>query len=298
MRALVTGANGFVGLHLVAHLKDCGDEVVESSTQILDRQALIAAFADASPEVVYHLAAQADVAASWNRSAETWRTNTEGTLNVCDAARLAGAKRLLGISSADVYGIPASKGPLNETTQIRPISPYAASKAAAEIIHGQAMRGHKFEVVVARSFNHLGPGQSPRFVASAIAKRIADNEREGETNVAVGNLKARRDFCDVRDVVRAYRGLMQHGQSGETYHVCSGKDHSISYLAHQLIDAAKHQMHFVEDPNLLRPLDIDVLVGDNTKLRNTVDWQPQIPLTNTLEDLLTYWRNETTTSKQ
>ncbi|MDE0066896.1 MAG: GDP-mannose 4,6-dehydratase [Acidimicrobiaceae bacterium] len=294
MRALVTGANGFVGLHLVAHLSSCGDEVVGSDTNILDREAITATVAAARPDVVYHLAAQADVGGSWDSPVDTLRVNVEGTLNVCDASRLAGTRRVLGVTSADVYGRVDQSGPdrakLNETTPLRPTSPYAASKAAAEIIYTQAWLGHGLNVVLARSFNHLGPGQSDRFVASAIASRIAANERNGAATVPVGNLEARRDFTDVRDVVRAYRLLMQHGTPGEVYHVCSGKDRAVRQIAEQLVGLAAFPMTLELDPDLLRPVDLKVLCGDNTKIRTHTGWSPRIPIEATLGDLLEFWR--------
>lgn len=293
MRALVTGANGFVGLHLVAHLDACGDEVIESDTNILDREAIIATITAAKPDVVYHLAAQADVGGSWDSPVDTLRVNVEGTLNVCDASRLAGARRVLGITSADVYGLLDQTGPdrLDESTPLRPTSPYAASKAASESIYAQAWLGHGLNVVLARSFNHLGPGQSDRFVASALASRVAANERSGTTTVSVGNLEARRDFTDVRDVVRAYRLLMQHGTPGETYHVCSGQDRSVREIAEQLVGLAAFPMTLELDPDLLRPVDLKVLCGDNTKIRSQTGWVPQIPIETTLGDLLEFWRH-------
>lgn len=304
MRAFVTGANGFVGLHLTAHLSECGDEVIESKTNILDRQAITVAIKDAHPDVVYHLAAQADVGGSWQSPLDTLRVNVEGTLNVCDATRLAGASRLLGITSADVYGhiyqsnidqsnIDQSNpnvAPLDETTPLRPVSPYAASKAAAESLYLQAWLGYGLDVIVARSFNHLGPGQSDRFVASAIASRIAANERSGNTTVSVGNLEARRDFTDVRDVVRAYRLLIQHGSPGEIYHVCSGEDRAIGEIAEQLVGLAAFPMTLEVDPTLLRPVDLKLVCGDNTKIRTCTAWHPQIPIESTLGDLLEFWR--------
>ncbi|MYH88057.1 MAG: NAD-dependent epimerase/dehydratase family protein [Acidimicrobiaceae bacterium] len=157
-------------------------------------------------------------------------------------------------------------------------------------MYTQAGLGHGLNVVLARSFNHLGPGQSDRFVASAIASRIAANERSGATTVSIGNLEARRDFTDVRDVVRAYRLLIEHGTPGEIYHVCSGQDRAIREIAEQLVGLAAFPMTLELDPDLLRPVDLKVLCGDNTKIRTHTGWQPQIPIETTLKDLLEFWR--------
>lgn len=293
MRALVTGADGFVGTHLVAHLRASGDEVVESATDITDRDAISNAVAEAGPEVVYHLAAQADVGGSWATPIETIRVNVEGTVNVLDAARGAGVRRVLAVTSADVYGlVDEADLPLREDAPVRPVSPYAASKAAADLMCVQAWLGHGLDVVRARSFNHLGPGQSDRFVASAIASRIVENERTGATAVRIGNLEARRDFTDVRDVVRAYRLLMLHAAAGEAYHVCSGDEHVVRELADALVAKAMTPMQLVPDPDLIRPVDLAVLRGDNTKLRRATGWEPQIDIDTTLSDLLEYWRRE------
>ncbi|MEM8706725.1 MAG: GDP-mannose 4,6-dehydratase [Actinomycetota bacterium] len=293
MRALVTGANGFVGTHLVACLRDHGDDVVESATDITDRDAVIAAFADAAPDVVYHLAAQADVGGSWNTPIETMRVNVEGTLNVLDAARLAGASRVAAVTSADIYGpVQEADLPLTESQPLRPVSPYAASKAAADMVCVQAGLGHGLDVVRIRAFNHLGPGQSDKFVASAIASRIARAEQTGDTVVRVGNLEARRDFTDVRDVVRAYRALMADGQPGEAYHVCSGVDRSVRELAGILVSHSSADITLETDPDLMRPVDLKVLRGDNTKISTHTGWSPTIPIEQTLEDLLEQWRGE------
>jgi GDP-4-dehydro-6-deoxy-D-mannose reductase len=291
MRALVTGADGFVGRYLVDLLTSAGDDVTESAVDITDRTSLIDTFAEAAPDVVYHLAAQADVGGSWDAPIETYRVNVEGTVNVLDSARLAGATRILAISSADIYGqVHESDLPLTETQPLRPVNPYAASKAAAEMVCIQAGFGHGLEVIRVRAFNHLGPGQSDRFVASAIASRIAHNEMEGDPSIPVGSLATRRDFTDVRDVVRAYHLLMINGQPGETYHVCSGVDRPVSELADTLLSLAATPMHLAADPSLLRPADVPVLCGDNGKLREATGWLPEIPIEQTLRDLLQYWR--------
>ena len=294
MRALVTGASGFVGGHLTGHLQEAGDVVLAPETDITDRAAIHAAVADAAPEVVYHLAAQADVGGSWTDPVGTLRVNVEGTLNVLDAARAAGVHRVLAVTSADVYGIVGEDDlPLTEDAPIRPVSPYAASKAAADVLCLQASLGHGLDVIRVRSFNHLGPGQSDRFVASAIASRIVANERSGGDVVRIGNLAARRDFTDVRDVVRAYRLLVQHGVGGEVYHVCSGVDRPVSDLAERLTALARTPMRLEVDQDLFRPVDLKALRGDPARITATTGWTPEIDIDQTLRDLLEYWRART-----
>jgi len=293
MRALVTGASGFVGRHLVAHLEASGDEVVrldrseDPGVDITDADAVGAAVADARPEVIYHLAGWADVGASWRNPREVLRVNAEGTLNVLEAARAAGVERVVAVASADVYGlVQEHELPLTETSPLRPTSPYAASKVAADAIAQQAFLGHGLAVVRVRPFNHLGPGQAEGFVAPAIAARVARAEREGQTEIPVGNLSARRDFTDVRDVVRAYRMLAIDGEPGEVYNVCSGRDVAISELADELARLADRPIRLVQDPELMRPVDLPVLRGDASKLTAATGWTPEVPLTQSLSDLL------------
>lgn len=292
MRALVTGANGFVGIHLVDHLRASGDDVVESAVDITDRDRLRDHVVDAAPDVVYHLAAQADVGGSWSQPIPTIRVNVEGTVNVLDAAVAAGVDRVLAVTSADIYGpVGPADLPLTEDQPIRPVSPYGASKAAADIMCLTAGLAHGLDVVRARSFNHLGPGQTDKFVASAIASRVVANERSGATAVRVGNLDARRDFTDVRDVVRAYRLLVTEGMAGEVYHVCSGVDRPVRDLADILLSLATHEMTLEVDPDLYRPVDLPVLRGDHTKITEATGWEPRVDLTTTLHDLLDFWRS-------
>lgn len=294
MRALVTGATGFVGRHLVAHLAAAGDDVSISEAEITDPGALEADFGGDRPDAVYHLAAQADVQTSFADPAATLRINVEGTLNVLEAARRAGAGRVVVISSADVYGRVAPEGlPVDESSAMLPVTPYGASKAAAEMVCLQAGLGRGLDVIRARAFNHLGPGQSDRFVAAALASRVAANERDGSEAVRVGNLQARRDFTDVRDVVRAYRLLAISGQAGEAYNVCSGAARAISELAEALIARARHPMRLEADGELLRPVDVAEVSGDPSKLHSATGWRPEVPLEQTLDDLLDYWRCRT-----
>ncbi len=296
MKALVTGAAGFVGRHLVDHLTAEGDDVAttdrsEGGADLLDADGLDREIADTAPEIVYHLAGQADVGSSWADAARTLRTNAEGTLNVLDSARRHHVRRVVTVSSADLYGIVTPDDlPVSEDAPLRPVSPYGASKAAADLIALQASLGHNQDVVRARSFNHLGPGQSDRFVCSALASRIAANELAGRDVVAVGNLDARRDFTDVRDVVRAYRCLAMDAVAGAAYNVCTGHSSAVSDIADRLLSMADRPMRLVENPALHRPTDVPELRGDPTRLRRDTGWIPEITLDSTLADLLDDWR--------
>ncbi|WP_419920041.1 GDP-mannose 4,6-dehydratase [Candidatus Poriferisocius sp.] len=292
MRALVTGSRGFVGTHLVAHLNACDDDVVEvdrviGGPPIEDAGALAELIAEAKPEAVYHLAGQSDVAASWDDPLGTFRTNADGTLHVVRACIDAGVERLLSVTSSDVYGrVNLDELPLHEHAPLRPVNPYAASKAAAEMVCIQGFLGHGLGVIRARAFNHLGPGQSDRFLAPALAARIVRNEQSGKTRVPVGNLSARRDFTDVRDVVRAYRLLVVHGEPGEAFNVCTGRDVAVSEVAEILLSLAEAPMTLEQDDRLFRPVDEPAMRGDNTKLREATGWTPEIGLTETLAETL------------
>ncbi|MDP6697828.1 MAG: GDP-mannose 4,6-dehydratase [Acidimicrobiales bacterium] len=296
MRVLVTGAAGFVGRYLVAHLCGSGDEVVETDRShggpdVLDADAVVALVAEVSPQVVFHLAGQADVGRSWKAPAETLRVNVEGTFNVLAAAREAGVDRVVTVTSADVYGVvdPVDL-PVHESARLRPVSPYAASKAAADMVAEQAFRGFGQDVVRARSFNHLGPGQSDRFVCPAIASRIVANELSGDEEVPVGDLSAVRDFTDVRDVVRAYRMLAVDGRAGAAYNVCSGLAVPVSDVAEHLLALATRPMRLVPDPDLFRPVEVPELCGDPTALRADTGWAPRSDLSETLADVMADWR--------
>ncbi len=292
MRALVTGSRGFVGTHLVAHLNACADDVIEvdrviGSPPVEDAGAMSELIAETKPDVVYHLAGQSDVAASWNDPMGTFQVNADGTLHVVRACIDAGVERLLSVTSSDIYGmVDPEHLPITEDAALRPVNPYAASKAAAEMVCIQGFLGHGLGVIRVRAFNHLGPGQSERFLAPALAARIARNEQSGNTAVPVGNLTARRDFTDVRDVVQAYRLLVVDGEPGEAYNVCSGRDVAVSDIAETLLSLAKTPMNLEQDDRLFRPVDLPVQRGDNTKLQKATGWTPAIALADTLADTL------------
>lgn len=294
MRALVTGGRGFVGRWLVAHLEACGDDVIATGEEadVADADAIRTKVAEVQPDVIYHLAGQAHVGRSWDAPSETFRVNALGTVNVLDAANRAGSpSRVLVVSSAEVYGqVQPDDLPLTESSAVRPVSPYAASKVAAEVVAQQAVRGLGQHVVIARPFNHIGPGQSPTFAVSALARRIVDAERTGACELRMGNPTPRRDFTDVRDVVRAYRLLVEQGEPGEIYNVCTGDDVMIGDLARRLIDISGSNLEIVTDSVELRPVDVPVLRGDPTRLRDATRWQSEVPLDRTLADVLGWWR--------
>ena len=296
VKALITGASGFVGCHLVRHLEEAGHEVIgvdrsSDGLDITDGPGVESLFARIRPDVVYHLAGWADVGGSWAAPLEAFRTNAEGTLNVLLAAANAGVKKVLAVSSADVYGIVTpDELPLTEDSPLRPASPYAASKVAADYLGLQAWLGRQLPVVRVRAFNHLGPGQTDKFVAPALASRVARAERDGSDTIVVGDLSARRDFTDVRDVVRAYRLLMERGEPGEVYNVCSGVDLAVQELADQLVAQATVPLRLEVDPALLRPVELPVLRGSHNRITAATGWEPEIPISQTLTDLLEDWR--------
>ena len=294
MRALLTGASGFVGGWLRAHLESMGDEVLALSDAIdiavpgAARQEIAAA----RPEVIYHLAALTHVGRSWEAPQETFRVNVLGTIELFELVReLDPLPRVLLVSSAEVYG-SGEGSVLTEEAPFRPVTPYAASKVAAEVVGLQSFLGRGIEVVRARPFNHVGPRQADQFVVSALARRIAEAERDDVPEIRVGNLSAERDFADVRDVVRAYRELAIHGVPGEVYNVCSGSARSIASLLDALVELADHVIEPVIDSALFRPVDVPSIVGSAARLSNLTGWAPRIPIEETLADVLAYWRTE------
>ena len=293
MRALITGGKGFVGQWLSAHLKDRGDDVaiIDLETDVADGAAVRRVMSDVRPDAVYHLAAMTHVGDSWEHPSQVLRVNVLGTAEILAAARaIPELPRVLVVSSAEVYGVVGTDQlPLDEHTATLPASPYAASKLAAEAVALQAWRGYGQPVMVVRPFNHIGPGQSPNFFVPALAKRIVEARRAGAGSLPVGTLTTRRDFTDVRDVVVAYRRLIEAGEPGGVYNVCSGRDIAMAEVAHDLLRLAGADLELVTDPALVRPVDVPRLRGDATLLRETTGWLPVIPLATTLADVLASW---------
>jgi GDP-4-dehydro-6-deoxy-D-mannose reductase len=289
----VTGGQGFVGGWLVDHLRTSGDDVVITTADITDAAAIDAEINAAQPDAIYHLAALAAVGASWSATRDTVNVNVMGTFNVLDSARrLTPMPRVLMVSSADVYGRAGHDTAISETTPTRPDSPYAGSKAAAEQLARQHLYGFGLPVTIVRPFNHIGPGQSDSFLISALAHRIALAERDGADTIAVGNLDAERDYTDVRDVVRAYRTIVERGQVGAIYNVCSGRARSGLSMVTMMLAAANRPLQVETDPSLLRPVDAALLVGDCSALRRDTGWKPDHDVAATVVDVLEWWRTK------
>ncbi len=288
MRTLITGSGGFVGRHLIEHLRTEGDDVVgvdvSSGVDVTDPGAVRGAVSDARPDVIYHLAALSHIGESFADPAEVLRVNAGGTLTVMRAAVDLGVERVLVVASADAYGV--HDGPIDEDTPLRPVTPYGASKAAADLLALQTWLGDGLATIRVRAFNHTGPGQPDRFVVPALARRIAKAESDGSTELRVGNLDAERDFLDVRDVVAAYRLLAVHGDSGAAYNVCSGVARTVRSIAERLVAMSNGDLELVIDPDLVRPVEVPRMVGNPGRLAATTSFAPRFSFDDTLRAVL------------
>ncbi len=312
-RILVTGIGGFVGRHLAAALRESTDarlygtvisdreitpenpldDVEPIECRLEDPASVESVVREVEPTVVYHLAAQSSVPKSLSDPRGTFDTNVMGTLHLLEALR--GVERLrtvIQISSAEVYGIlPESALPVTESTPLDPSNPYACSKACADLLGAQYFRTYGVPVVRIRPFNHIGPGQADAFVTSSFARQIAEIEAgKKPPKLMVGNLEAKRDFTDVRDVVRAYIAAMRGCVPGEAYNICSGRAVSIREILDRLLALTSVSVEVAQDPERMRPSDMPVTLGDYSKFNKATGWMPTTPLDRTLRDLLDHWR--------
>ncbi len=304
---LVTGANGFAGSHLIDLLAadrldivawrrpGAGAPVARNGVRwdevdLLDAAQVRAGIDRARPSAVYHCAGAAHVGRSFDSTESTFATNVMATHHLIGALETLGQPaRVLIPSSALVYA--ASDGAMTENQPLLPGNPYGLSKLAQEMVGQRA--GGAVTVTIARAFNHVGPRQDPHFAASGFARRIADIEKgRWAPDISVGNLAAKRDVTDVRDTVRAYRLILERGESGRAYNVCSGHAIEIRRLLDLLIARARVPVTVTIDPARYRPNDTPMLLGDPVRLRGELGWAPAIPIEQTLDDLLEYWRSK------
>lgn len=306
-RVLITGCDGFVGRVLARSLEDSGhevwgidrargDSVIARARHIVadlvDRDAVAAALDRCRPERIVHLAAQASVRASFDEPVPTILNNTLPALHILNWLKSAQAPvRFLAVGSAEEYGkAPPEAMPLAETAPVNPSSPYALGKS----IQNQTCRAfaslYHIDAVITRSFNHTGAGQRDAFVLPSFARQICEVKAGNRPPVLeVGNLEAKRDFLDVRDVCAAYAALLERGESGETYNVCSGRSHRIRDLLERLCSLAGVDIEIKVDPGRLRPVDMPELRGDPAKLEAATGWKPSVEMDETLAALLEYW---------
>ncbi len=309
MRILIVGATGFVGGHLLQECRSRGDElhgtfrpgedvrespdVTWHGVDVLDPESMDAAVASARPDGIVHLAGQANVALGNRDPVGTFRINAEGTVRMLEAVRRgAPDARTLVVTSAEVYGsVPPEDLPVREDQPLQPRTPYGVSKAAADLAAAQAGRDGVLDVVRMRPFNHVGPGQRRGFVVPDFASQVAAIEAGREApELRVGNLSARRDFTDVRDIVRGYRVALDRGRTGEAYNLCSGRSVAIEEIVARLVERSRVPIDLKVDPARLRPADVPEFLGDPSRAAGELGWEPEIPLERSLDDALEEWR--------
>lgn len=309
-KALIIGASGFVGPYLARQLSgesrmqvyatkrlngkrvDIPAEVYDLN--ILNKDEIVDLLYKIRPDYIFHLAAQSSVALSWENPGLTIDVNIKGSVNVLDAVReLYYKPRVVLIGSGEEYGhIRPGETPISEDNHLRPGNLYAATKACQNMIAKIYTTAYDMELIMVRAFNHIGPGQAPIYVVSDFCRQVVEIEKGlREPVMMVGNLKAMRDFTDVRDVVRAYALLAQYGKRGETYNVGSGHAISIREILDLIIAQSDVDVEVKVDPNKIRPVDVPIIEADTAKLREATGWERKIPLTQTIRETMDYWRN-------
>lgn len=310
-KVLITGATGFVGTHLTEHLSTYNElelfgtsltsqDNINSKIQIekidlKNAQEVADLVNKIKPDQVYHLAAFTSPGDSFGNPTSVVLGNIEIQMNLLNAIKNTDIpdSRILVVTSGEVYGmVSAGELPLAEKSALRPVNPYAVSKVAQDFLGLQYSLSYKMDIVRVRPFNHTGPGQSPSFVIPAFAKQIAEIEKgQKEPVIRVGNLAAKRDFTDVRDIIRGYVMLMEKGIASEVYNIGSGKSYSISEMLNKLLSMSQKEIKVEEDQSRMRPIDVADIYCDYSKLNSLTDWKPEIGIEKTLQDTLDYWRS-------
>lgn len=312
-KILITGVSGFVGGYLLDFLKKdknniffgtyyfdkdteyLKDKVRLTKIDLKNEKEVDGLMAEVKPDFVYHLAAFTSPKDSFSSPNETVLNNISSQINILEAVKNHNLKKtkILVVSSAEVYGNVGKKDlPIDEKTDFNPTNPYAVSKLAQDFLGRQYFLAYGLKIIRVRPFNHIGPGQSPKFAVAAFARKIAEIEKgKRPPVVSVGNLEAKRDFTDVRDVVRAYALLMDKGKEGEVYNIGSGTSHKMLDILNKLISFSNVKVKVETDKSLFRPADNPNLVCDPDKIHNATGWTPEILLGKTLKDTLDYWRD-------
>lgn len=314
-KVLITGASGFVGGYLAEHLLEKGDTDIYGTyltqdskehspvngkihflqVDLSSKQETHTLIERVRPDEVYHLAAMASVAASFKDPAGTFHANVDAELNVFESLREENLleTRVLITSSAEVYGYVTPQDlPVDENTPLRPANPYSVSKIAQDFLGFQYNLSYHIPIIRVRPFNHVGPRQATGYVVADFAKQVALIEkRQLEPVVKVGNLEAKRDFTDVRDMVKAYPLLVEKGQGGDIYNIGSGTSHKIQEILDILIASSTVKITIQTDPSKLRPSDIPEIVADSRKMQGITGWKPEISFEKTIKDTLDYWRS-------
>lgn len=308
-KVLIIGGAGFVGGYLAEYLQDeCGyqvratkmkqEEIPGANYEVVDMDLLVKGevekvIRDYEPDFIFHLAAQSSVAVSWSNPQLTVDVNIKGSLQLLDVLKEMEYKgRVLLIGSGEEYGrIQPDEVPIVEDTVLRPGNIYAATKCCQNMIAGIYAKAYGLNLVMVRAFNHVGPRQTTQFVVSDFCKQVVEAEKGlRDPVIHVGNLKAKRDFTDVRDVVAAYECLIRQGRSGETYNVGSGIAYSIEEILDRIIGLSGQEIRVEVQKERLRPIDVPVIVADISKIEEQTDWKRKIPMEQTLQDTLDYWR--------
>ncbi len=314
-RYLITGFSGFVGKHFLEYLETLhspvsvlGVDIVPpdfgldrlhdvqcdfEKMDLLDREEIEKVILQFQPNYILHLASYSSVAFSWQNPVKSFQNNTNIFLNVLEAVHSVNPSiRILSVGSSEEYGdLAEGQGMFFEEDTLHPVSPYAVARVSQEMLSKVYAKGYGLDIVMTRSFNHIGPGQKEIFVVASFAKRLVEMKKEGATSpkLMTGDISLIRDFVDVRDVVRAYDGLLKKGKRGEIYNICRGIGYSLEELVRQMSSILDMEVQTEIDEQLIRPNDNKVIIGSNKKIKRDIGWVLEIPLRRSLEDVINFW---------